>query len=125
MTIAKEQVTQAYLTAMVVDIYCRVSGKSQEDNTSLKMQEERCREFATANGFIVGMVHIEVGSGYTLDRKKLKLMQERYRNGLIQGVIIWKVSRFARTQEFINFLMVEMKVQHCQVFCVDTPLNEK
>ena len=125
MTIAKEQVTQAYLTAMVVDIYCRVSGKTQEDNTSLKMQERKCREFAEEHGFIVDMVHVEVGSGFTLDRKKLKLMQERYRSGIIQGVIFWKVSRLARTQEFINYLMVEMKIYKCQVFCVHTPLNEK
>jgi len=125
MVIHKEQTSQADLAAMVVDIYCRVSGKKQEDNTSLDEQEAKGRKFAEDHGFKVGMVHREIGSGYTLNRKKLKIMQERYRNGIIQGVIIWKVGRLARTQEFINYLMVEMQVHNCQVFCVHTPLNEK
>src|SRR6266581_7191436 len=99
MTIRSEQVSQEYLTQpqIVVDIYCRVSGKKQEDNTSLDEQEAKGRKFAEDHGFKVGMVHREIGSGYTLDRKKLKIMQERYRNGIIQGVVIWKVGRLART----------------------------
>lgn len=126
MVVRKEQVTQAYLTStsMVVDIYCRVSGKKQEDNTSLDEQEEMGRKFAEENGLTVGLVHREVGSGFTLDRKKLKEMQDRYRRGIIQGVIIWKIGRLARKQEFINYLMVEMKVYSCQLFCVYTPLDE-
>src|SRR5215469_8009201 len=97
----KEQAAQEYPTAMIVDIYCRVSGKKQEDNTSLDEQEEEGRRFAAANGLIVGIVHREVGSGYTLDRKKLKEMQERYRRGIIQGVILWKIGRLARKLEYM------------------------
>jgi site-specific DNA recombinase len=128
MTIRSEQVSQEYLTQaqqIIVDIYCRVSGKNQEDNTSLDEQEAKGRQFAEDHGFKVGEVYREVGSGYTLNRKKLKLMQERYKDGIIQGVVIWKVSRLARTQEFINYLMVEMQVHSCQIFCVYTPLNDK
>jgi DNA invertase Pin-like site-specific DNA recombinase len=106
MVVRKEQVTQAYLTStsMVVDLYCRVSGKKQEDNTSLDEQEEMGRKFAEENGLTVGLVHREVGSGFTLDRKKLKEMQDRYRRGIIQGVIIWKMAGLPGNKSLLTTL---------------------
>jgi len=109
---------------IIVDLYLRVSGDKQEDNTSLDEQEENGRKFVEEKGLTIGLVHREVGSGYTLNRKKLKLMQERYKSGTIQGVVIWKIGRLARKQEFINYLMVEMELHGCQMFCVKTPLNK-
>jgi DNA invertase Pin-like site-specific DNA recombinase len=62
-------------TIIVIDIYCRVSTDDQEDNTSLDTQEAEARVYCKERGFIVGMIHKEVFSGYKYrERKKLNLI---------------------------------------------------
>lgn len=124
MLIRKEQVTQKYLTAPIVDIYCRVSTEDQEDNTSLDTQEAECRKYAKENGFVVGLVHSEVAGGFTLDRDKLKLLQSRYAHGIIQGVVVYKLSRLARKHAFISYLMVEMELANCTLYSVKEKIEK-
>jgi site-specific DNA recombinase len=116
----KEQVTQTYFTQspIVVDIYCRVSTDDQEENTSLVDQEKECRKFAEEHGMIIGIAHSEAASGFTLDREKLILMQERYKKGIIRGVVIYKISRLARRRAYLDYLLVEMELAQCEIYCV-------
>ncbi len=98
------------MTATIVDIYCRVSGDPQEDNSSLDTQEADGRAYCQENGLIIGQVHREVYSGYYYrERKKLSLMRERYREGKIQGVVIRTLDRLSRSQTHVAILMEEME----------------
>ena len=93
-----------------VDLYCRVSGDPQEDNTSLDEQEASGREYCREHGLTVGMVHREVYSGYYYrERKKLEIMRTRYRDGNIQGVVIRTLDRLSRSQTHVAILMEEME----------------
>src|SRR5712692_5677917 len=104
---------------IVVDIYCRVSTDPQEDNTSLDEQEAAGREYCRENGLIVGMVHREVFSGYQYrEREKLELMRNRYRSGLIQGVVIRTLDRLSRSQVHNAILMEEMEHHEIALHCV-------
>src|SRR6266699_3556920 len=117
-------------TAVIVDIYCRVSTDPQEDNTSLDEQEAAGREYCRVNGLIVGMVHRETFSGYQYrERKKLSLMRELYREGKIQGVVIRTLDRLSRSQTHIAILMEEMEHYHITLHSVkevidDTPMGK-
>ncbi len=114
----------------VVDIYCRVSTDPQEDNSSLDEQEAAGREFCRANGLIIGMVHRETFSGYQYrERKKLSIMRERYRDGLIQGVVIRTLDRLSRSQTHVAILMEEMEHYGVTLHSVkevidDTPMGK-
>jgi site-specific DNA recombinase len=125
MVVRKEQVTQAYLTAPVVDIYCRVSTDPQEDNTSLDEQEAACRKYCQENGLIVGMVHREVFSGYQYrEREKLTLMRERYLSGKIQGVVVRTFDRLSRKEVHFGILLEEMEHHNIQIHCVKEVLED-
>jgi site-specific DNA recombinase len=115
---------------IVVDIYCRVSTDPQEDNTSLDEQEAAGRAYCAEHGYIVGMVHREVFSGYMYrEREKLSLMRERYREGKIQGVVIRTLDRLSRSQVHNAILMEEMEHHKVALHCVkekidDTPMGK-
>lgn len=118
------------MSAPIVDIYCRVSTDPQEDNSSLDEQEATGREFCRVNGYIVGMVHREVWSGYQYrEREKLALIRERYRDGKIQGVVIRTLDRLSRSQVHNAILMEEMEHHKVTLYCVkeaidDTPMGK-
>jgi site-specific DNA recombinase len=98
------------LATTIVDLYCRVSGDEQEDNTSLDEQEASGREYCREHGLTVGLVHREVYSGYYYrERKKLEAMRQRYRDGKIQGVVIRTLDRLSRSQTHVAILMEEME----------------
>src|SRR5712692_7940215 len=115
---------------IVVDIYCRVSTDPQEDNTSLDEQEAAGREYCLEHGYIVGMVHREVFSGYMYrEREKLDLMRRRYREGKIQGVVTRTLDRLSRSQVHNAILMEEMEHHNVTLYCVkenidDTPMGK-
>jgi site-specific DNA recombinase len=114
----------------IVDIYCRVSTDPQEDNTSLDEQEAAGRAFCRDNGFIPGMVHREVFSGYQYrEREKLELMRRRYREGKIQGVVVRTLDRLSRSQVHNAILMEEMEHHGVTLHSVkevidDTPMGK-
>jgi site-specific DNA recombinase len=115
---------------IIVDIYCRVSGDPQEDNTSLGEQEAAGREYCRANGLIIGMVYRETFTGYQYrERKKLSVMRERYREGKIQGVVIRTLDRLSRSQTHVAILMEEMEHYGITLYSVkevidDTPMGK-
>lgn len=103
----------------VVDIYCRVSGDPQEENTSLDEQERASREYCAAHGLTVGMVHHEVHSGfYYRERAKLSLVRQRVRDGLIQGIVVRTIDRFVRKQVHAAILLEELEHHKCQLYSV-------
>ncbi|HEU5378567.1 MAG TPA: recombinase family protein [Ktedonobacteraceae bacterium] len=111
--------------AIIVDIYCRVSTDPQEDNTSLDTQEAEGRQFCQEHGFIVGMVHKEVFSGFQYrEREELELMRRRYREGKIQGVVIRTFDRLSRSQVHFAILLEEMEHHEIELFCVKEQLDD-
>ena len=112
-------------TAIVVDIYCRVSTDPQEDNSSLDEQEAAGRAYCAEHGYVVGMVHREVFSGYQYrEREKLELMRERYRDGKIQGVVIRTLDRLSRSQVHNAILMEEMEHHDITLHCVKENIDD-
>ncbi len=114
----------------IVDIYCRVSTDDQEDNTSLEGQEADARAYCTEQGFIVGMVHKEVFTGFKYrERKKLSEMRERYREGKVQGVVVRTLDRLSRAQAHVSILLEEMDYHGVTLYSVkevidNTPMGK-
>lgn len=114
----------------IVDIYCRVSTDDQENNTSLEGQEAEARDYCKEQGFIVGMVHKEVFTGFKYrERKKLLEMRQRYREGKIQGVVVRTLDRLSRAQAHVSILLEEMDYYGVTLYSVkeiidNTPMGK-
>ena len=81
-------------------IYCRVSTKDQVDNFSLATQEKSCRDYCARNNFDVDKVFVEEGeSAKTVNRRQFQNMLTycRENKGKISCVVVYAVSRFARS----------------------------
>ena len=94
---------------MKAAIYCRVSTDDQEkEGTSLKTQMESCLNYCHEKGYEVSHRFSEAYSGLTLDRPKLRELQELIRAGYIDVIVIYCLDRISRdpthgvilTQEF-------------------------
>ena len=80
-------------------IYTRVSSEEQVSNLSLDVQEKTCRDYCARNGWKVEAVYREEGeSAKTADRTVLwqMLADLRGRPGLVEYVVVYDTSRFAR-----------------------------
>lgn len=99
----------------VVDIYCR---SAAEDGNTLEAQAAACRQFAQDKGLTVGQVYTEVGSGRTLQREKLILMRTRYKDGVVQGVVVMTLDRLSRHESDLLALQAEMVAHHVTLYCV-------
>ena len=81
-------------------IYCRVSSAEQVQNYSLATQQKACAEYCEKHGFTVEKVYIEEGeSAKTADRTEFQklLTYCRQRKGQIHYVVVYSLSRFARS----------------------------
>jgi site-specific DNA recombinase len=117
--------TETEPTRIVVDIYCRVSTDPQEDNTSLDEQEAAGRAYCLEHGYIVGMVHREVFSGFVYrERDKLSLMRTRYLSGKIQGIVIRTYDRLSRREVHLGILLEEMEHHGIEIHCVKEKLED-
>ncbi len=86
---------------MYAVIYCRVSSKEQVDNFSLPTQEAACKEFCERHDWKVDRVFVERGeSAKTADRTEFQRLLEycRANKSLIDYVVVYNLSRFARNQ---------------------------
>ncbi len=79
-------------------IYCRVSGKGQQqDGTSLESQEEECRKHVAKLGLTVGRVTREVHTGAELwDRPLLSRDREDLVAGRFHALIVYESDRLSR-----------------------------
>lgn len=113
-----------------VDGYTRVSTDPQEENTSFEEQERAIRQYCAENGLTVGIIHRETFTGYQYrERKKLEMMRQRYRDGLIQGVVIRTLDRLSRSRTHVAILMEEMEHYGVTLHSVketidDTPMGK-
>jgi len=78
-------------------IYIRVSSDEQIDGTSLATQEERCRAYASAQGWVIGDVYADEGvSGAKASRPALDRLLADCEAGRVQAVVVLKADRFSR-----------------------------
>ena len=82
-------------------IYCRVSSERQKlEGNGLGSQEQRCREYAIKNGFVVDKVFADASSGggaYTTRLGQVELLEHIDKNPLkVFVVIVDDISRLAR-----------------------------
>ena len=81
-------------------IYCRVASATQsERDNALKLQEERCRDYAGREGYSVINVFVDHASGSTADRPGMNAMLAylREHQDKPHTVLIDDVSRLARS----------------------------
>lgn len=104
----------------VVDIYCRTATNDPEALAKLEQQETDCRAYCETHGLSIGRVYREVAvSGATYhNRKLLTDMRRRYRNGSIQGVVVYTTDRLSRMQTHLIILLQEMKRYNIDFYCV-------
>src|SRR5262245_48556944 len=84
-----------------LDGYIRVSsvkGREGDNFISETVQEERIRAWAVANGHTIVEIHRELDvSGGTMNRPKLNEIMARIDAGETDGLVVFNLSRFART----------------------------
>lgn len=84
-------------------IYARVSSLSQEENTSLEMQIEKARSYASTYDFHINEVFQDVSTGGNMDRRGFKSMMEYIETYAIDAIIVYKLDRLHRSlQNLLN-----------------------
>lgn len=81
---------------MKIGIYTRVSTEDQIENFSFSAQKERCEAMAMAKGWTTHKIYSEQVSGKTLNRTEYHEMLRDLEQGIIQGIIIFKLDRLSR-----------------------------
>ena len=88
-----------------VCIYCRVA---HNDSFSLEVQKNKLLRYAEQLGHTVICVHMEYGSGMTLDRPELQRATETLLSGQAEMLIVMSMDRIGRiwdkTEQYINLL---------------------
>jgi DNA invertase Pin-like site-specific DNA recombinase len=110
--------------ATIVDIYCRTADDGPETRTTLERQEAECRAYCQEYRLDIGMVHHEIASGTTYERGHLSLVRSRYRNHLIQGVVVTYMYRLARTPDILIALLEEMKAYQAVLHCANENVED-
>jgi site-specific DNA recombinase len=99
-------------------IYCRVSGKSQE-NTSLESQEAACVKHAEALGYQVGCTIKEAYTGAELwDRPKLSEVRADIRTGRYGALIVYSTDRLSRDPVHLAIIADDCERGHCELLFV-------
>lgn len=102
------QVISATTQIPRVSVYCRVSTAHQEDNSSLETQEQRCRDYAADQGWIVTSVFREVHTGSELfERPQLSRLRDSVRAKECDVVLAYALDRVSRSQAHLGFLLSE------------------
>jgi len=90
-----------------IDLYLRVSdvaGREGDSFISPQVQEERCRAFLVAAGYVAGEVFTDLDkTGRNQDRPGFQEVLDRALTGVSGGIVVWKLSRFGRnTKEVLD-----------------------
>ena len=85
-------------------IYARVSTNKEQQQTSLKRQEEELREIAAANGMEVVKVISEKASGYEMDRDGVFEMLDDIKKSHIDALLVQDETRLGRGNAKIALL---------------------
>ena len=108
-------------------IYCRVSTKDQVQNMSLTTQKQHCVEYCRRHDIDVDRVFTEEGeSAKTTDRPEFKKLEQfcKERRGRIQYVVVYSVSRFARSSTDHARVRETLKGYGIQLRSVTEPIDE-
>ena len=109
----------------IVDIYCRTATNGLETRTTLERQEAACRAYCQEHELTVGIVHHEVASGATYEeRERLSLVRSRYRNHLIEGVVVTYANRLVRPLDQLFALLEEMEGYQTALHCVSEDIED-
>ncbi|ATL39673.1 recombinase family protein [Bacillus velezensis] len=85
-------------------IYARVSTNKEQQQTSLKRQEEELSEIAAANGMEVVKVISEKASGYEMDRDGVFEMLDEIKKSHIDAILVQDETRLGRGNAKIALL---------------------
>lgn len=88
-----------------VAIYVRVSTPDQ--NT--RAQETELKAFAANRGWVIHQIFSDTGSGAKDDRPGLKALMGACRQRKVDGVLVWKFDRFARSLRHLVSALEEFK----------------
>ena len=108
-------------------IYCRVSTKEQTENLSLQTQQKACADYCQRLGFHVDRVFVEEGeSAKTAERPELQrlLAYCRENKGRIQLLVVYNLSRFARSKYDHVVLMAHFNKLGISLRSVTEPIDE-
>jgi site-specific DNA recombinase len=114
-------------TPRTAAIYCRVSTTGQEeDGTSLATQEERCRQYAATQGYLVNedQIYHEVHTGTELwQRPKLTTLRAALRHGCVTHLIVYAIDRLSRDPVHLGIVLSEAEHHGGVVEFVSEPLD--
>lgn len=102
--------------------YVRVSSTGQKDNTSLDNQIEQIRAYADRCGHEIVAVHREMQSAAEVStRRELKKVLADIHADKADGLIVWKLDRFARST--LEGLQTVVNLKHAKKHLVVLDLN--
>jgi site-specific DNA recombinase len=110
-----------------VAIYARVSSEKQDVALSLSAQLRALREYAAKNGYQVVREFVdEAESGRSITRPAFKQMvaAARQRNSPFDAILVWKLSRFARSREDSIVFKALLRKHGVQVLSITEPFDD-
>ena len=111
---------------MQVCTYARVSSDKQDIDLSISAQLRALREYALKNGHDVVREFVdEAESGRTVHRPVFQEMiaQARQKTSPFKAILVWKLSRFARSREDSIVYKSLLKKQGVQVISITEPMD--
>ncbi|TLM98784.1 recombinase family protein, partial [bacterium] len=112
---------------MRVAIYARVSSEKQDTDLSLSAQLRALREYAARNGHIIAREYVdEAESGRSIDRPGFKQMvaASRQKSPPFDAILVWKLSRFARSREDSIVFKALLRKHGVQVVSITEPFED-
>jgi site-specific DNA recombinase len=107
--------------AMKVAIYARVSSEAQDVDLSISAQLRALREYAQENGYIIVKEFVdEAFTGRTSARPAFLQMISMTKNPdkPFDAILVWKLSRFARSREDSIVYKTKLKKKDIQVISI-------
>lgn len=103
---------------------CRVSTDIQQDNQSLQVQERDIRDYCRIHGHVLTEVFSGVETGvHVSEREQLRQAMQALREGKADGMIIWKLDRFARDVSSGLNLFRLFQTRGWQLVCVQDQID--
>lgn len=110
-------------------IYCRVSSAEQVDGTSLESQERLCKEYALKHDIVIDSNHIFIEKGESAKTANRTEFQKVLalccsKKSKIDYFIVYKIDRFARSQNDHAITTTMLKKYGTSLRSVTEPIND-
>ena len=112
---------------MRVAIYARVSSEKQDADLSISAQLKALRGWASRNDCVVVKEYVdEAESGRSIDRPGFKQMiaAARQKSPPFEAILVWKLSRFARSREDSIVFKALLRKHGVQVVSITEPFED-